>query len=392
MHTLNKTARTWVEIDLRALKHNLEYAKRNIGRKVICVIKADAYGHGAVQVARLLQDAGADYLAVSCLDEAMELRRSGVYLPILILGHTSAEFTETLIVNDLTQAVTCLAKAEEYSREASRLGRTLRVHIKLDTGMSRLGFLCYGENESLDQIRFISRMEHLELDGIFTHFPAADSYAPADEDFTELQFQRFTDTVKALEAMGIRFRLRHCCNSAATLLHPEFALDMVRPGIATYGISPSEEMEGKFDLRPLMSLKTTLSQIRTLPKGVSVSYGRSWTSSSERVIAVAAIGYADGLSRSLSNDVCFLLRGKRVPVVGRICMDMCMLDVTEVPDAREGDVVTVFGSDGGDFLSVDDLARKLNTIPYEILCDINKRIPRIYLDGSQRMDILQYIV
>ena len=386
--------RTWADVSLDNLSHNYQLLRSKIPAdcRFLGVVKADAYGHGALPVSRRLSDLGADYLAVSNLEEAVQLRRGGIRLPILLLGYTPPFYAEDMADMGIIQEIHSIEYAAQLNFAMNGTGKRLLAHIKLDTGMSRLGFICYGENSSIQQIQLISKMENLELEGIFTHFPAADSYAPADEDFTQLQFERFTDTIRQLENLGIHFRLRHCCNSAATLLHPEYALDMVRPGIATYGISPSEEMEGKFDLRPLMSLKTTLSQIRTLPKGVSVSYGRSWTSSSERVIAVAAIGYADGLSRSLSNNVCFLLHGKRVPVVGRICMDMCMLDVTEVPEAREADVVTVFGSDGDAMLPVDDLARKLNTIPYEILCDINKRIPRIYLDGNQRMDILQYIV
>ena len=190
----------------------------------------------------------------------------------------------------------------------------------------------------------------------------------------------------------MQFKLRHCCNSAATLLCPEYALDMVRPGIATYGISPSEELEGRFDLRPLMSLRTTVSQIRPFEAGVPVSYGGTYVTPEPRTIAVLAIGYADGLARSLSNRVSFLLRGKKVPVVGRICMDMCMVDVTEVPEAKVGDVVTVFGTDGDAAIPVEDLARLTGTIPYETLCGINKRTPRFYLDGEQRTEVLQYIV
>ena len=337
-------------------------------------------------------DLGADYLAVSNMEEAVQLRRSYIRLPILILGYTPPFYAEDMADMGIRQEVHSLDYAWQLHQALAGTGRRLKIHLKLDTGMSRLGFFAYDDPQTLDQLRQVARMDNLVIEGIFMHFPVADSFAPGDMDFTKLQYQRFTEMVKALEDSGIHFKLRHCCNSAATLLHPEYALDMVRPGIATYGISPSQELEGRFDLRPLMSLRTTISQIRPFPAGVGVSYGQIYSTPEPRTIAVLAIGYADGLSRSLSNRVSFLLHGKRIPQVGRICMDMCMVDVTEVPEAQVGDVVTVFGSDGGASIPVDDLAKATGTIPYEILCGINKRTPRFYLDGDQRMEVLQYIV
>ena len=386
--------RTWADVSLDNLAHNYRMLRSLVPSdcRFLGVVKADAYGHGALPISRRLAELGADYLAVSNIEEAVQLRRGGIRLPILILGYTPPYYAEDMADMGIRQEIHSMEYAVQLNHAMEGTGRRLKAHIKLDTGMSRLGFFAYENPDTLEQLRLISRLDNVLLEGIFTHFPAADSYDPADEAFTRLQFDRFTRMIDDLAALGIHFHLRHCCNSAATLLHPEFALDMIRPGIATYGISPSQEMEGRFDLRPMMSLKTTISQIRPFKPDVTVSYGRTYTTPAERTIAVAAIGYADGLSRSLSNDVCFLLRGKRVPVVGRICMDMCMIDVTEVPDAQVGDVVTVFGVDRGVNLPLDDLARKMNTIPYEILCDINKRIPRIYLDGEQRLEILQYIV
>ena len=376
------------------LRHNYHLLRSRIPTdcRFLGVVKADAYGHGAVPVSRQLMDLGADYLAVSNMEEAVQLRRSYIRLPILILGYTPAFYAEDMVDMGIRQEVHSLEYARQLSEALAGTGKRLKVHIKLDTGMSRLGFFAYDNEETLDQVRQVAAMDGLVPEGVFMHFPVADSLSPEDQAFTALQFRRFTGMVQALEGAGVHFKLRHCCNSAATLLHPEFALDMVRPGIATYGISPSQELEGRFDLRPLMSLRTTVSQIRPFAAGVGVSYGQTYVTPEPRRIAVLAIGYADGLSRSLSNRVSFLLRGRRVPVVGRICMDMCMVDVTEVPEAQVGDVVTVFGSDGGELIPVDDLAKATGTIPYETLCSINKRTPRFYLDGEQRMDVLQYIV
>ena len=386
--------RTWADVSLDNLSHNYHFLRSLVPTdcRFMGIVKADAYGHGALPVSRRLSELGAEYLAVSNIEEAVQLRRGGIRLPILILGYTPPFYAEDLADMGIRQEIHSMEYATQLNHALEGSGRRLKVHIKLDTGMSRLGFFAYDDPQTLEQLRLISRLDNLLPEGVFTHFPAADSYDPADEAFTRLQFERFTGMIDQLAACGIHFRLRHCCNSGATLLHPEYALDMIRPGIATYGISPSQEMEGRFNLRPLMSLKTTISQIRPFKADVSVSYGRTYTTPSPRTIAVLSIGYADGLSRSLSNRVSFLLHGKRVPVVGRICMDMCMADVTEVPEAREGDVVTVFGEEQGVVLPVDDIARSLDTIPYEVLCDINKRIPRIYLDGEQRQEILQYIV
>ena len=386
--------RTWADVSLDNLAHNYQLLRGMVPSdcRFLGVVKADAYGHGAVPVSRQLVDLGADYLAVSNMEEAVQLRRSYIRLPILILGYTPAFYAEDMVDMGIRQEVHSLEYAEQLSEALAGTGKRLKVHIKLDTGMSRLGFFAYDNEQTLDQIRKIAAMPGMLLEGVFTHFPVADSLAEADQAATRLQFERFTAAVKALEDSGVRFKLRHCCNSAATLLHPEYALDMVRPGIATYGVSPSEELEGRFDLRPMMSLRTTISQIRPFTAGVGVSYGQIYVTPAPRTIAVLAIGYADGLSRSLSNRFSFLLHGKRIPVVGRICMDMCMVDVSEVPEAKVGDVVTVFGTDGEQMIPVDELARLTGTIPYETLCSINKRTPRFYLDGEQRMEVLQYIV
>ena len=386
--------RTWADISLDNLNHNYRQLRSKLPStcRFLGVVKADAYGHGAVQVSRTLQALGADYLAVSSIDEAVQLRRGGIRGPVLILGYTPPFYAVDLAGMNLRQEVHSLEYARRLNERLTGTNRRIRIHLKLDTGMSRLGFFAYDDEKTLDEIKEVAQMPHLLIEGAFMHFPVADSTAPEDVAFTRLQFDRFMQMLSALKGCGIEPAIRHCCNSGASILYPEYALDMVRPGIATYGVLPSPDVAGKIDLKPVMSLRTTVFQLRDYEPGISISYGRAYTTTGKQRIAVVGIGYADGLSRSFSGKISFLLHGKRVPQVGRICMDMCMVDVTDVPEAKVGDVVTVFGEDGGDCIPVDALAEQLGTISYEILCGINKRIPRIYLDGETQTEILQYIV
>lgn len=386
--------RSWADVSLDNLSHNYTQLRSHIPSscKFLGVVKADAYGHGAVPVSQHLRELGADYLAVSNIEEALQLRRSGLRLPILILGYTPAAYAMDLVNMDLRQEVHSLDYARALNHELKGTRRRLSIHIKLDTGMSRLGFFAYDCEKTLEELAAVAALKNLRIEGVFAHFCVADARDAESTAFTRLQFSRFMTMLEALQGIGIQPEIRHCANSAAAMLYPEYALDMIRPGIATYGITPSEELRGMLDLKPLMSLRTTISQIRRFPAEVSVSYGRAYTTPQPRTIAVLTIGYADGLSRSFSNNTSFLLRGKRVPVVGRICMDMCMVDVTKVPEARVGDVVTIFGTDHGKTTSVETLAAQLGTIPYEVLCGISKRIPRMYLDGKNCIEVLQYIV
>ena len=368
--------RTWAEISLANLRHNYLAIRSRLpeGCRFLGVVKADAYGHGAVQVSHLLQDAGADYLAVSCLDEAMELRQSGIYLPILILGHTPAEFTETLIRNELTQAVTCLAKAEEYSREAARLGLTLRVHIKLDTGMSRLGFLCAGGrfDEGVENVIRSCSLPGLEPEGVFTHFAVSDEPGEDNEAYTRAQFALFLRVIAAVaERGGIRFAIRHCANSGAVVHYPEMMLDMVRPGLLLYGYGDDS---GALGLRPCMRLVTRITTIKHYDAGTDVSYGRRFTTDRTTRMAVLGIGYADGLPRLCSNKCSFAVAGGLAPQRGSICMDMCMVDLTDLPDTHVGSEVEIFGP-ANDLCTLSDAAQ---TIPYELLCTVSKRVPRVY--------------
>ena len=387
--------RTWADVSLDHLEQNYRALRAHIpdGCRMLGVMKADAYGHGAVPVSHALAELGADYLAVSNLDEAVQLRRGGIRLPILILGCTPADYADTMVFMDITQEVHSLAYAQELDRALAGTNYILNVHLKLDTGMTRIGFFAYDDERTLAELVQAAGLAHLHVEGVFMHFCAADSTAPDDVAFTREQYRRFTAMLDALAASGVKPEIRHCANSGATLLYPEYAMDMVRPGIAMYGHAPSADTEGIVDLRPMMSLHTTIAQLRDVPAGIAVSYGRTYWTEKPIRMAVLPVGYADGLSRALSGRVTFRLHGKTVRGVGRICMDMCMVDVTDVPQAQVGDELTLFGYDeDGVLCPCERLAEQLGTISYELLCGVNKRIPRIYLENGRPSEILQYIV
>ena len=369
--------RTWTEIDLSNLEHNYRALRAMLsqGCRFLGVVKADAYGHGAVQVARRLETLGAEYLAVACLDEALELRQAGITTPILILGYTPTERAEALLDNGITQTVYDVEMARALSNAAAAAGKTLKIHVKADTGMSRLGWLCGGEDQSaaVEAIAQVCALPGLEAEGIYTHFANADG----DEDYTMLQFTRFLDLLEALKERGITFAIRHCAASAAALKFPCTHLDMVRPGIALYGHYPDPSCEGLDGpgLRPVMTLKTRVASVKAVPAGTPVSYGCTHVLDRETKLAALTIGYADGLPRLCSDKLEVLIGGQRAPVVGRICMDMCMADVTGL-DVAPGDEVEVFG----EHLPIEDVAALAGTIQYELLCAVSPRVHRAYLD------------
>lgn len=368
--------RTWAEISLENIRHNYRAIRASLpeGCRFLGIVKADAYGHGALVVSKLLQECGADYLAVSCLDEALELRQGGVTMPILILGHTPREYTAALIENDITQTVTCLAKALEYSAEAEKLGKALKIHIKLDTGMSRLGFLCAGNyfDEGVKNVIDSCRLPGLIHEGIYTHFAVSDEPGEAQRDYTLRQFKLFMSVIEAVERQGgIRFEIRHCANTGAVVSYPEMALDMVRPGLLLYGYG---DESGRLGLKPCMRLVSTVSTIKFYESGTDVSYGRRYTTDRRTRMGVLAIGYADGLPRLVSNKCSFAAAGGFAPQRGSICMDMCMIDLTELPQADVGSEVELFG-ENCDIYKLSDAAQ---TIPYELLCAVSKRVPRVY--------------
>ena len=369
--------RTWTEIDLSNLEHNYRALRAMLpqGCRFLGVVKADAYGHGAVQVARRLETLGAEYLAVACLDEALELRQARITTPILILGYTPTERAEALLDNGITQTVYDVEMARALSDAAAAAGKTLKIHVKADTGMSRLGWLCGGEDQSaaVEAIAQVCALPGLEAEGIYTHFANADG----DEDYTMLQFTRFLDLLEALKERGITFAIRHCAASAAALKFPCTHLDMVRPGIALYGHYPDPSCEGLDGpgLRPVMTLKTRVASVKTVPAGTPVSYGCTHVLDRETKLAALTIGYADGLPRLCSDRLEVLVKGSRAPIVGRICMDMCMADVTGL-DVAPGDEVEVFG----EHLPIEDVAALAGTIQYELLCAVSPRVHRAYLD------------
>ena len=371
--------RTWAEIDLDALAHNYRQAREKTGPdvKYLGVVKADAYGHGAIQISRKLEELGADYLAVSSLDEARELRQGGIWAPILILGHTPPAMVPQLIAYRITQAVSALAKAEEYSAAAVACGGTLKVHIKVDTGMSRLGFLVRDGHfaAGVDSIAAACALPGLEAEGIFTHFAVSDEDDADSEAYTREQFAVFTRVLDALADKGRTFAIRHCANSGALARYPEMYLDMVRPGIALYGVGADAE---RLDLQPVMSLKSSISTIKIFDPDTDISYGRTFHTRERTRIGVLPIGYADGFFRGLSNRMSVMTAQGPAPQRGRICMDMSMVDLTGLPEVKVGDEVEIFGRRQ----KVDDLAAVLGTIPYELTCAVSRRVPRLYLEGG----------
>ena len=372
--------RTWAEISLDNLTHNFEAIRRQVGpkAKLLGVVKADAYGHGAVRVAKHLERLGAGYLAVSNLDECEELRVNGITLPILMLGFTPADQAERILKNDMTQAVPNLAIAEAYSSTAVHAGGTMKVHIKLDTGMGRLGFQCDDAHfdASLRDILKILTLPGLDVEGVFTHFCVSDEAADECVEFTKIQHDRFLRMIDAVETQGnFRFRLHHCCNAGGIASYPEWAWDMVRCGIILYGTGDLAERMG---MKPVMTVKTTVSTIKDFDPDTSISYGRQFFTTRPSRIAVLPIGYADGLFRALSGKLRVLTPYGEAQQVGRICMDMCMIDVTDLPQLRVGDEIEVFG----EHQLIETAAKQCGTISYELLCAVSKRVPRYYLGGK----------
>ena len=373
--------RTWAEINLDAIAHNYKVIRQKIGSdvKFLGVVKADAYGHGSIQVSKLLQNLGANYLAVSSADEALELRVNGITMPILILGYTPKEQVPRLIEYDITQAITCKAKADEYSAEALRCGGTLKVHIKVDTGMSRLGYLCDNDDfeNGVKGIAEACTMPGLNAEGIFTHFAVADEFGEKADNYTKHQFELFTRVIKTVEdRVGHKFKIRHCANTGATARFPETYLDMVRPGLLLYGYGTFAKELG---LRPAMTLKTTVSTIKIYPANTAISYGGTYVTEDTTRIGVLPYGYADGFLRSLSNKCSLYTKEGPAKLRGKICMDMCMIDITNMPTVDVGSEVEIFGEKN----SIDDLAECAGTIPYELTCAVSKRVPRVYYQNGE---------
>lgn len=372
---MNHNRPVWAEVDLNAIKHNIKEIRRITSpeAKIMAVVKADGYGHGAYQVAQVVLDNGADRLAVAILNEALDLREKGIDVPILILGYTPEEQADLIVKKDITQTVFNFSLAKELSRAAVEQKKKAKIHIKIDTGMGRVGLL---PEEAVAVIKEILELPNLEVEGMFTHFAVADE---KDKSYTNEQFAKFMQVVKELEQVGIRLPLYHVANSAAIIDLPQMHFNMVRPGIILYGLYPSDEvLKENISLKPALTLKAKIAHLKTVPAGTSVSYGRKYITSKERVIATLPLGYADGYTRLLFGKGDALVHGQRAPIVGRVCMDQCMIDVTHIPDVKLGDEAVLIGSQGEDCISMEEMGRKIGTINYEVACMIGKRVPRIY--------------
>lgn len=367
--------RTWAEIDLDALIHNLKIANSpNIGCKTMAVVKANAYGHNVEFIAPALDNAGADAFAVSNIEEAVQLREIGITKPILILSYTPVDLVDVIFRHNISQCVYCSDYAAALSEAAVKKGICIKVHIKLDTGMSRIGFDCRsGSLCGIEDAICAATLPGFEIEGIFTHFAYSDRTPEGDDGFTNEQFSKFIAATKRFEANGIHPPIYHCCNSAACLLDRDKHLQYTRPGIILYGLTPNSDLELGGTLIPVMTLKSVISMVKTISPGDTVSYGRTYKAATQRRIATISAGYADGYPRLLSNKGFVLINGKKAPIVGRVCMDQMTVDVTDIGDVSIGQEVILFGKD----LPVDELAQIVGTINYEMVCNISHRVPRI---------------
>lgn len=370
---------TWAEIDLDAIAHNAAALKARAGGRaeLMVTVKANAYGHGAVPVARAALEGGATRLAVARTLEGVELRQAGLTAPILIMGYTLPAEAARILRWDLTPTVNTWEQATALSAAAQKAGKTVPIHIKVDTGMGRFGLL---PGEALDFVQAISRLPGLFLEGLYTHFAVADA---ADKTYTRYQFETYMNVAAQLEAAGFPFPLKHVANSATTLDLPEMALDMVRCGIALYGLHPSDEVEPAVPLRPAMALKSRVARVRTLPAGSSISYGCTYTTTRPTPVALVPVGYGDGYHRILSNKGAVLIHGQRVPIVGRVCMDQFVVDVSGIPDIRQDDEVVLFGRQGEAEITAEEVARWAQTINYEVTTSILPRVTRVFLREGQ---------
>ena len=378
----------WAEVNLDNIINNIKEIKKNInGEEIIAVVKANAYGHGAVEVAPVLIENGADRLAVAMLSEALELREAGIKVPILILGYTDVAFSEMLINNDIEQTVYSLDYAKELSKKAEALGKVAKIHIAVDTGMGRIGFL--PNEKSVEEVVEISKLSNLRITGIFTHFSNADEQ---DKSYAHNQIEKFNSFINEIEKREVNLGLKHISNSASIIDIEDAHYNAIRPGIILYGYYPSDYInKDKLKLMPALSLKCQVIHVKELPKGEYIGYGRKFRTERDSVIATLPIGYADGYIRGLYEKAHVIINGKLAPVVGKICMDQCMIDVTDVGPVKVGDEVVLLGEDNGVKNNADDIAKMLDTINYEILCMIGRRVPRIYIKDGKMVNVRNYL-
>lgn len=372
--------RVVAEINLDNIAYNMINIRKSVDKKtkIMAVVKADAYGHGAVEVAKTALYNGANWLGVAIIDEAIELRKNNIFEPILILGHTIEYKLLQVIKYNITQTIFSYDMAKKLSNEATKIGKSVDIHIKIDTGMSRLGFLPI--EESIEEIIAIKKLPYINITGIFTHFATADM---EDKTFAKEQFEKCMWFIDKLEKKGVSNLIKHISNSGAILDLEEYRLDMVRAGIILYGMYPSSQVLKNINIKPAMSLKTHISYVKEIDKNISVSYCRTYFTNKKTKIATIPVGYADGYARILSNKARVFVNGYYANVVGNVCMDQFMIDVTHIPNIKEGDIAILMGQD----ITAEELASLQNTINYEIVCNIGKRVPRVYIKNNEFLKI-----
>ena len=373
---MNRYLRCYAEISLEAIGHNIREVKKRLpdGVKLLGVVKANAYGHGAVPVASYLENQ-VDYFATATIEEAIELRENGISAPILILGYVSPSQYGDLVEYDITQTIDSYAQALALEKEAARQNRKAKAHLAVDTGMTRIGFQV--TEHDADEAAKIADLPHIELEGMFTHFSCADQ---EDKTYCSMQMEKYDKMTALLAERGVTIPLRHICNSAGIMEFDDHHFEMVRSGIITYGIYPSEEVKKeRLDLIPALSWKSHVIHVKEVGPGIGVSYGATYVTEKPMTrIATVSAGYADGYPRALSNQGCVLIHGKKAPIIGRICMDQMMVDVTDIPDVQVEDVVTLVGTDGDETITIEEIANPAARFDYEMLCDISSRVTRVY--------------
>ncbi|MGN6712916.1 alanine racemase [Anaerocolumna jejuensis] len=381
----SKYYRASANIDLDAICSNINNTRKLLEAKtrLMVILKADGYGHGAVPIAKALSDMAVDCFGVAILEEGIELRKAGIDKPILVLGYTPKGQYQKLVEYDITQTIFQYNTAKELSEEALRQGKTAKIHIKIDTGMSRIGF--FDDTDSIEEVKKIAELKGIEIEGIFSHFACADE---EDKTSANKQLKKFLDFTEELEQEGIHIPIKHIANSAAIIDIPEARLDMVRSGISTYGLYPSEDVKkDAIALKPAMEIKSHVSYVKDVEAGVGVSYGSTYVTGRKTKIATIPVGYGDGYPRQLSSKGRVLIHGMSAPIIGRVCMDQFMVDVTDIPDVNQGDMVTLIGRDKDEFISVEEVANMSYSFNYEFICNVGKRIPRIYYRNNKVWNI-----
>lgn len=386
----NNTEPVTLEINLDNLIYNMKSIKNAVKKDtlIMAVVKANAYGHGSIAASKVFLENGADILGVSKLSEAIELRKAGIKEPILILNYTPSSQFEKLLEYDLTQNIYSYEEAEKLSQIACKMGKIANIHIKIDTGLGRVGFLA--NDKSIGEIKKINNLKNIKIEGVFTHFASADE---KDKSYTRNQYEKFKRTIDQLESQGVNIKIKHVANSAAIIDFPEYELNMVRPGIILYGYYPSSEVnKSRIPIKPAMTLKSSISNVKTVPEDTSISYNRTFTTKNKSKIGTIPVGYADGYSRALSGIGEVAINNKRLPIVGRICMDQMMVELNSLENVKIEDEVILFGHGKEVYPSAEELAKILGTNVHEIICMISRRVPRVYIKNGNIDHIADYIL